>query len=276
MTATGTAATFPRCPGSGGRSWLSGAAASRWSVATPCSTTTCSGLTGSPRPKVCFPPTASGDADHNIVRFYRAFGASFCEPSHDSLFRRHCDVAEAHPTSSSPPRRRDDPDGAVRRARADRAQLADRLERAGELYATASRELGTLAGTWSAPAVDDRQKRRSLWLASSSGRKVAPAAAVQPPDNSNRSAPRWSSIESPGLSRSYRRNRLIMRFIMRRERCAARRSGQRPGQRASGGPLSQPPAKRQKPRHSRDSPSGASRTRTGDLLGAIRATKSLE
>jgi peptidase E len=45
-------------------------------------------LTGVARPKVCFLPTASGDADHYIVRFYRAFSASRCEPSHVSLFRR--------------------------------------------------------------------------------------------------------------------------------------------------------------------------------------------
>jgi dipeptidase E len=46
------------------------------------------GLTGVERPRVCFVPTASGDADHYIVRFYRAFPASICEPSHVSLFRR--------------------------------------------------------------------------------------------------------------------------------------------------------------------------------------------
>jgi len=34
------------------------------------------GLPGVERPKVCFLPTASGDADHYIVRFYRAFAAS--------------------------------------------------------------------------------------------------------------------------------------------------------------------------------------------------------
>ena len=57
------------------------------------------GLTGVARPRVCFVPTASGDADHYIVRFYRAFPASVCEPSHVSLFRRDkgsgidCDVA---------------------------------------------------------------------------------------------------------------------------------------------------------------------------------------
>ena len=43
---------------------------------------------GGERPRVCFVPTASGDADHYIVRFYRAFPASVCEPSHVSLFRR--------------------------------------------------------------------------------------------------------------------------------------------------------------------------------------------
>jgi dipeptidase E len=45
-------------------------------------------LTGAERPRVCFVPTASGDADHYIVRFYRAFPSSICEPSHVSLFRR--------------------------------------------------------------------------------------------------------------------------------------------------------------------------------------------
>ena len=38
--------------------------------------------------KVCFVPTASGDADHYVVRFYRTFSAVGCEPSHVSLFRR--------------------------------------------------------------------------------------------------------------------------------------------------------------------------------------------
>lgn len=44
-------------------------------------------LTGRARPHVCFLPTASGDADHYVVRFYRRFSAS-CEASHVSLFRR--------------------------------------------------------------------------------------------------------------------------------------------------------------------------------------------
>lgn len=45
-------------------------------------------VTGVERPKVCFLPTASGDADHYVVRFYQAFGPDRCEPSHLSLFRR--------------------------------------------------------------------------------------------------------------------------------------------------------------------------------------------
>jgi dipeptidase E len=44
-------------------------------------------LTGASRPRVCFLPTASGDADHYVVRFYRRFSAN-CEASHISLFRR--------------------------------------------------------------------------------------------------------------------------------------------------------------------------------------------
>ena len=46
------------------------------------------GLTKAERPRVCFLPQASGDADHYIVRFYRAFAATRCEASHISLFRR--------------------------------------------------------------------------------------------------------------------------------------------------------------------------------------------
>jgi peptidase E len=44
-------------------------------------------LIDSRRPRVCFLPTASGDADHYVVRFYRRFSPS-CEASHVSLFRR--------------------------------------------------------------------------------------------------------------------------------------------------------------------------------------------
>jgi dipeptidase E len=45
-------------------------------------------LCGTARPRVCFLPSASGDADHYVVRFYRAFPADRCEASHVSLFRR--------------------------------------------------------------------------------------------------------------------------------------------------------------------------------------------
>jgi dipeptidase E len=44
-------------------------------------------LTDREHPRVCFLPTASGDADHYVVRFYRRFAAT-CAPSHVSLFRR--------------------------------------------------------------------------------------------------------------------------------------------------------------------------------------------
>ena len=53
-------------------------------------------LTGKERPRVCFLPTASGDADHYIVRFYRAFGTTRCEPSHVSLFRRDGGAPDIH------------------------------------------------------------------------------------------------------------------------------------------------------------------------------------
>jgi dipeptidase E len=51
-------------------------------------------LTGVEHPRICFLPTASGDADHYVVRFYRAFPASRCEPSHISLFRRETGVGD--------------------------------------------------------------------------------------------------------------------------------------------------------------------------------------
>jgi dipeptidase E len=44
-------------------------------------------LTAVSRPRICFLPTASGDADHYVVRFYRRF-SMHCEASHISLFRR--------------------------------------------------------------------------------------------------------------------------------------------------------------------------------------------
>lgn len=41
----------------------------------------------STRPKICFIPTASGDADGYIQKFYDAFRNQTCVPSHLSLFR---------------------------------------------------------------------------------------------------------------------------------------------------------------------------------------------
>jgi dipeptidase E len=38
-------------------------------------------------PKICFIPTASGDADNYIQRFYAFFEKQDCEPSHLSLFK---------------------------------------------------------------------------------------------------------------------------------------------------------------------------------------------
>jgi dipeptidase E len=38
-------------------------------------------LSRAERPRVCFLPSASGDADHYIVRFYRAFSAHRCSAS---------------------------------------------------------------------------------------------------------------------------------------------------------------------------------------------------
>ncbi|WP_423247251.1 Type 1 glutamine amidotransferase-like domain-containing protein [Streptomyces decoyicus] len=43
---------------------------------------------GRDRPKVCFLPTASGDAPGYIEAFHKAFGARGCETGHLELFRR--------------------------------------------------------------------------------------------------------------------------------------------------------------------------------------------
>ena len=51
------------------------------------------GLTGSTDPRICFLPTASGDADHYLVRFYNAF-RDRGRPSHISLFRRERGVSD--------------------------------------------------------------------------------------------------------------------------------------------------------------------------------------
>lgn len=39
-----------------------------------------------PRPKVCFVPTASGDAERYVLNFYKAFSQLECQPSYLSLF----------------------------------------------------------------------------------------------------------------------------------------------------------------------------------------------
>jgi dipeptidase E len=41
-----------------------------------------------PRPKICFVPTASGDSEEMIERFYDRFGSLPCEPTHLAFFRR--------------------------------------------------------------------------------------------------------------------------------------------------------------------------------------------
>jgi dipeptidase E len=51
------------------------------------------GLTGAAEPRVCFMPTASGDADHYLVRFYNAFRER-AKASHISLFRRERGVSD--------------------------------------------------------------------------------------------------------------------------------------------------------------------------------------
>ena len=91
-------------------------------------------LTGVERPKVCFLPTASGDADHYVVRFYRAFASSRCEPSHISLFRRETGVGDP------------------------RAHLL-----AQDLVYVGGGSLVSLMGTWQAHGIDDAL--REAWEA---------------------------------------------------------------------------------------------------------------
>lgn len=47
------------------------------------------------RPKVCFIPTASGDSDDYIKRFFHAYEKLNCTPSYLSLFKPHTDNLEA-------------------------------------------------------------------------------------------------------------------------------------------------------------------------------------
>jgi len=51
-------------------------------------------LARSARPRVCFVPTASGDAESYVTRFYRAFSALDCRPSDLQLFERTIDDLE--------------------------------------------------------------------------------------------------------------------------------------------------------------------------------------
>jgi dipeptidase E len=44
-------------------------------------------LTHAPRPRICLLPTAGGDSEHQIRRFYETYRDRLCEPSHISLFR---------------------------------------------------------------------------------------------------------------------------------------------------------------------------------------------
>jgi len=46
-------------------------------------------LARTPLPKICFVPTASGDSDNYIVRFYEAYTIDRCLPSHLRLFHRN-------------------------------------------------------------------------------------------------------------------------------------------------------------------------------------------
>ena len=52
-------------------------------------------MAGKPRPRVCFLPTAGGDADSYVATFYRAFSPRQCQPADLSLFRRTIDDLRA-------------------------------------------------------------------------------------------------------------------------------------------------------------------------------------
>ncbi|MEK5057286.1 peptidase E [Paenibacillus sp. FSL H7-0326] len=51
---------------------------------------------GTASPKVCFIPTASGDADNYVERFYHAFSTLNCTPVHLSLFRPNFQDLESY------------------------------------------------------------------------------------------------------------------------------------------------------------------------------------
>jgi len=52
-------------------------------------------LARSPHPRVCFVPTASGDAESYVTSFYRAFSALDCHPADLQLFSRTIEDLEA-------------------------------------------------------------------------------------------------------------------------------------------------------------------------------------
>ena len=49
-------------------------------------------ISGKPSPRICFLPTATGDNDTYIVRFYSLFTRLNCTPSHIDFFRRTIDI----------------------------------------------------------------------------------------------------------------------------------------------------------------------------------------
>jgi dipeptidase E len=51
-------------------------------------------LTGRPRPKILFVPTASGDDQANLLTFYQTLASVSCEPTHLALFHRTVDDIE--------------------------------------------------------------------------------------------------------------------------------------------------------------------------------------
>lgn len=54
------------------------------------------GLPGLREPRICFLPTASGDADEQVRRFYGTFGDRPCRTSHLSLFRLGREPVDLH------------------------------------------------------------------------------------------------------------------------------------------------------------------------------------
>ena len=49
-------------------------------------------LSGKTNPKICFLPTATGDNDTYIVRFYSTFNCLNCKPSHIEFFKRTTNI----------------------------------------------------------------------------------------------------------------------------------------------------------------------------------------